>query len=749
MTRLPALAATAPATTFGEVRNWIVRKINCTGRSLLFWHLLLIPLLTVMVTTVRAELPQPLGLDLISPLDYRDVHLDDGALLDQVLEVKSAYLQVSDDDYLRGFRRRAGLPAPGHELGGWYAADRFIPFGQVLSGLARMYAGTRDEACRRRLSALVTGWGQCIEPDGYFFYSRNPNARHYGYEKMVCGLVDAHVYAANPDALGFLSRITDWAEKNLDRTKPYAFNGPGDPGEWYTLGENLYRAYLATGQTRYRDFARVWEYDAFWKSLRTGEDFLTKADHHHAYSHVNSLSSAAMAYRVSGDRQYLQTLVRGYNYLQRNQVFASGGYGPGEHLLPAAALATAPDDHPREDHFETQCASWAGFKLAKSLIRFTGEARYGDWVERLIINATGASLPVSPTGEVTYYSHYTLSGTSKNYSSGPWTCCSGTRIQAIADYHDLIYFTAAHSLYVNLYTPSTCSVAFDGVPVAIRQRTRFPEEENVEVTLSLPRQANFALSFRRPGWLAGPMEIRVNDVPVPLNVDPTGWAVIDRAWRQGDRVALHLPMDLKANPFPPVSPSAFPTAITFGPTVLAFSSPAANPVGKIDFKRPAASLIRVPGDELMFKLAADETIAARPLYAFKKDEPYFVYFDPARAWTRVPSDHLTWSSGWKPARDEMRVTSVAGAYAEFAFEGTAVRWVAKKFDDACIAEVSVDDQVIAVDLYAPRRGDFFQYDVRSLPPGKHTIRISATSRMNPKSKGGFLNIVRLEVIQSP
>ena len=29
--------------------------------------------------------------------------------------------------------------------------------------------------------------------------------------------------------------------------------------EWYTLTENLYRAYLVTGNQRYRDFGAVWE----------------------------------------------------------------------------------------------------------------------------------------------------------------------------------------------------------------------------------------------------------------------------------------------------------------------------------------------------------------------------------------------------------------------------------------------------------------------------------------------------------
>ena len=46
--------------------------------------------------------------------------------------------------------------------------------------------------------------------------------------------------------------------------------------------------------------------------------------------------------------------------------------------------------------FETPCGYWAAFKLARYLMKFTGEARYGDWMERLVYNGVGAALPMGP-----------------------------------------------------------------------------------------------------------------------------------------------------------------------------------------------------------------------------------------------------------------------------------------------------------------------------------------------------------------
>jgi hypothetical protein len=66
-----------------------------------------------------------------------------------------------------------------------------------------------------------------------------------------------------------MERITDWAIANLDRTRTPAANSPwelhsGIPLEWYTLSENLYRAFALTGNAKYREFADVWNYDAYW-----------------------------------------------------------------------------------------------------------------------------------------------------------------------------------------------------------------------------------------------------------------------------------------------------------------------------------------------------------------------------------------------------------------------------------------------------------------------------------------------------
>ena len=567
------------------------------------------------------------GRQIIQPFDYEGVTLDGGRLRKQYDEVKAYYTRIPNDNYLKGFRERAtGKPAPGTELGGWYSANFGNCFGQVISGLARFYASTREEAICEKVNALVAGWGACIESDGYFFYSKTKlGPRLYMFDKMVGGLVDAYLYCGNKASLDYLSTITDWAIKNLSREKEYAnanadMSRPGgDVSEWYTASENLYRAYLVTGQRKYHEAAEFWEYSEFWDLFARKADIFGPRDAYHAYSHVNSLSSAAAAYLVKGERHYLDTLVNAYDLLRETQCFATGGYGPNEHLTRERVLDT-------RAHFETQCGSWAAFKLAKYLISFTGDARFGDWVELLAYNGIGASIPMNRRGGVMYYSDYNLDGAAKANSGSGWECCTGTRPQAVADYCDQIYYKDADSLYVALYVPSTVRWNCKGADITLVQRTAFPESPDVNLTVSVSRPTRFSLKFRIPDWLAGTITAQLNGNPVEGKSTDLHWMALEREWHDGDRLSLALPMRLWVSRLEPGR--LYPAAIMYGPVTLAVSS-LENPSATIGLADLDSALVPT-GKPLEWRLTSDRSVSVKPFYAYKEGERYFLYLDPSR-----------------------------------------------------------------------------------------------------------------------
>jgi hypothetical protein len=693
----------------------------------------------------------------LAPFNYRNVTLDGGSLRRQFDEVCDAFLRIPNDDLLKGFRQRAGLPAPGVGLGGGYDEDRFHVFGQLLGGLSRMYAASGNPAYREKVDTLVREWGKCTGPDGYFYYTTHPNAPHYTYEKMVGGLVDAHVYADNREALPLLNRITDWAIKNLSREKVYSFNAGYGNTEWYTLSENLYRAYLATGNVKYRDFASFWEYPDYWNLYASKTDIFTPFGKdqvfacYHAYSHVNALSGAGAAYEVKGEGHYLETLKNAYDYLFENQTFATGGYGPDERLMPPAEIA--PTLWRVKTHFETQCGSWAIFKLSKYLLRFTGDAKYGDWLERVLINGIGASIPMAANGAIFYNSDYSANG-GKKLNQFRWVCCNGTRSMAVPDYHDLIYFQGADGLYVNLFAPSTVKWEQGGWGVTVVQRTCFPEEDQVELKVSVARPTFFGLKIRVPRWLAGPFSATLNDQPVSVNVDEQHWAVFQRKWRDGDRLSLTLPAKFWLCPLP--ASGAYPTAVMRGPVTLAFRSPGGDPRAKIAYDRIDDAFLPSPGEPLTFHLKSDPSVLVRPFYALKEGEAYYVYLHPdLEKW--AGNWKCTFSEGWN-STNFYWASEKEGATAEHEFEGRGIRWCGFRFEDGGKAEVAIDGEIVAVvDQYGPAKLPLrppagppmpFVWEHLALSPGKHKIMVKVLGDKNDASNGRRITISTFEPVEA-
>jgi DUF1680 family protein len=558
--------------------------------------------------------------------DYSGVTLLNSRFKRQYQSARDLFSNIPNDSLLLGFRQRAGLAAPGTPLIGWYGGrwadsshtsvrdpDIFNAFGQFISGMARMYRATNDTAILEKASYLMDEWAKAMDADGYFYYSRKPQFPHYIYEKTVCGLVDMCVYGGNKNAVGHLEKITAWAEKNLDRTRrnphPDERGFSADGTEWYTLSENLYRAYQATGDPRYKNFGDVWHYDNYW-SLFNGSN--PRPDYRHAYSHCNTLSSAAMTYAITSDPKYLDTIVKAHDWFQRTQVYATGGFGPDEQLMPPdGSLGDSLDTVSAT--FETGCGSWAIFKLSRYLMSFTGQAKYGDWIEKMLYNGIGGGLPLQPDGHTFYYSDYRVGGGTKVYREDQkWSCCSGTYPQGIADYHNLVYLHDNDGIYVNLFVPS--EVSWKGI--TLTQETEYPESQTSSITVRNANAVQFVLRVRIPSWCRG-ASFSVNGQRQSVSCNPGSWASLGRRWNSGDRVSIELPMELLYAPIDQQHPKR--VALVYGPTVLVRRQKHLSPDTLPNLARPEP--------ELRFKLRPNGEDEFVPFYAIGFHEPYEMYFD--------------------------------------------------------------------------------------------------------------------------
>jgi hypothetical protein len=573
----------------------------------------------------------------LEPFDYEGVRLRPCQWQKQYQAARDFYLGLSDDDILCGFRRRAGLPAPGRTLGGWCSADSATVFGQWLSGMARMYRATDDAEIRDKALHLMTEWSKTLQVNS------DPGMRHYPFDKLVCGLVDLKHYAGSDEAAALLEKICNFAAANFDHSNIPAPRGgsTGRPAEWYTLAENLYRAYQITGKEKFKSFAEMWLYHDYWDKFANTAD---PQDAHgvHAYSHVNTWSSCAMTYAVTGDARYLRILKNAYDFLQNTQCYATGGFGPSEFIATSdGGLGRAIET--RFDTFETGCGSWAAFKMTRYLISFTGLARFGDWTERIFYNGIGAALPVTATGRNFYYSDYRVAGGMKVYNWDAWACCAGTYIQAVADFHNVIYYRNDNSLCVNLFVPSEVTWKRQDGDVKLTQDTDYPAGETTTFAIEPSKPTAFQLRFRVPGWAEG-VSVTLNGAAANIDCTPGEWATLDRTWNAGDKVKVRIPMKLRMVPVDKQHPDR--VAIVRGPTTLvleaAYDDPFSFPVTDAELNQWAVpdngvgptslrgirSLTPIPG---AFGLRHPEGTRIhsllRPFYTVEEHYPYRMYFD--------------------------------------------------------------------------------------------------------------------------
>ena len=267
--------------------------------------------------------------------------------------------------------------------------------------------------------------------------------------------------------------------------------------------------------------------------------------------------------------------------------------------------------------------------MCRYLTEFTGDARYGDWMEKLFYNGVGSALPITEGGKHFYYSDYRVTGGMKVYKVSRYSCCSGSLIQCVADYHNLIYYHSPETLHVNLYLPSKVEWSHNGQQIEITQLTHYPEEETVDFTVSMDRKDEFELAFRVPAWTTG-LKAEVNGKTAKFTEIRDGWAVLKRQWKPGDTVRITIPMKLKMQPIDSEHPRR--VAITHGPVVLAMDDWVFETIPSLPEPKDLEDWL-IPDDENpgVFKIApqGDKTLSARfrPFYMFGEVVPYRIYFD--------------------------------------------------------------------------------------------------------------------------
>ena len=558
----------------------------------------------------------------LEEMPYGAVTLTGGPFKEQYDRLHAQYLALSNDRLLKVYRQRAGMPSPGSDMGGWYDLDGFVPghsLGQYISGLARIGAATGDAACHEKVRQLVSGFAATLGPNNQSILRPDTNLwTCYTLDKHFAGLIDAATLSGVGNARAWLNRVLSGAmpllpAKGRDRI------GKKDPpyDETFVMPENLFTAAQLTGNPAFTELAHRYLLDhELFDPLAAGDDPFPGQ---HAYSHAIALSSGAKAYLTLGDSKYKRAMENAFTLLTTTQQFASGGWGPNETFVTPrrgelyASLAST------VDHFETPCGAYAATKLARYLLRFSGDSKYGDNLERVLYNTILAARTPHSDGDYPYYSAYSPSAT-KVYYQKKWPCCSGTLVQTVADYVLNIYFQAVDGIYVNLYTPSNVKWTQGGVPVTLTQETEFPASDRVVIRLTPASPVEFSMQLRVPAW-APQAAVSINGKAQPIAMKPGTIASLKRLWKSGDTVELTLQQAFRTEPIDELHPGT--VALMRGPVEYVGLNTSGANADRLGGTRPRLSPDLKPIARQAF--SSDGTTFI-PLYSVRS-ETYDTYFE--------------------------------------------------------------------------------------------------------------------------
>jgi hypothetical protein len=506
--------------------------------------------------------------------DPADVRLLDGPFK-AAQDRDGAYLLFLEPDrLLHNFRLFANLPPKAEIYGGWESLGvGGHTLGHYLSACALMYRFTGDARYRGRVDYIVSELEACQKQSASGLICGIPDAASifakiaadgtvtgwvpwYTIHKLLAGLRDAYYYCGNSPARDIMLRLTDWAVALTLNLTYDQFQRMLDT-EHGGMAETSADAYSICGDDRYLDFALRFTHRAIMDPLARGEDRL---DGLHSNTNIPKLIGYERIFQLTGDPGYHAAALFFWRTVVENRSYANGGNGDFEHFFPPERFG----DHVHSDCATETCCSYNMLKLTKQQFQADPDSRFMDYYERTLYNHILASQ--EPDRGMMCYFTPMKAGHFKVYCDpvGSFWCCVGTGIENHARYGESIYFRSpdADAMYVNLFIPSVVNWRERGI--AIRQETAFPDSDASALRITADRPTAATIKIRRPNWSGG-MSVSINGKAVAARAGSDGYVAIQRTWRTGDVVAVHVPMALEMQPLPNAPDKQ---AVMVGPVLL-------------------------------------------------------------------------------------------------------------------------------------------------------------------------------------
>lgn len=524
---------------------------------------------------------------------FTDVHFTDNFWLPRIETIRNvtvpfAFRKCEETHRIDNFAVAAGIKEG--KFNSPYPFDDSDVY-KIMEGASYLLAVKEDNGLDAYMDSLISLIGAAQEPDGYLYTTRTiggssihpwagkkrwENERDNSHELYNVG----HMYeaaVAHYQATGkrdFLDIAIKSADLLCNTFGPEEGKLTVAPGH-QEVEIGLVKLYRATGDRRYLDLSKFFldargKYDKYDRNskdqFRSGaywQDHKAVIDQDEAVGHAvraaYMYSAMTDVAALRNEQTYRVAVDNLWDNVTGKKMYITGGIGSTRHGEAFGKNYELPNS---TAYCET-CASIANCMWNLRMFMLHGDAKYIDVLERSLYNAVLSD--ISLDGKEFFYPNV-LSCDENGAERSEWfncSCCPSNLSRFVPSIPGYVYATSDAGVYVNLYGANQAGITLgNGKRIDMSQKTSYPWEGNIELTVTPESKQEFSIMLRIPGW--------VDNRPVPsdlytyMNADEKkivikingevqnapiekGYAVLARKWEPGDVIQLTLPMEVHKN----------------------------------------------------------------------------------------------------------------------------------------------------------------------------------------------------------
>ena len=541
--------------------------------------------------------------------------------IDQINRTNLTQGQGGIDNFIEAAKALRGEPYKPHK--GYVFANAWVHQTVEAMSIALMIDAKGDPdilKAQEKFRATLEDWIPKIlaaqEPDGYLqtaFTARPPNSRwtehwspqfrgnHEGYTAgyFIESAINHYTMTGGKD-----TRLYDAAKKLADCW--VAHIGP-EPGKkvWFDGHQEMEQALVRFGRF-VNDMEGHGRGDAYVKlakflldSRQGGSEYdqshLPMIQQYEAVGHA-----VRAAYTYSGmadvaaethDTDYQSAVLSLWDNIVNKKYYLTGGIGSGE-----TSEGFGPNYSLRNGAYCESCSTCGLIFFQYKMNLAYHDAKYADLYEESLYNALLGATDLD--GQTFFYDNPLVDGRRSDWHTCP--CCVGNIPRTLLMIPTWTYVRGDDGLYVNLFIGGSINVekvsASGGkTDVQMVQKTDYPWSGNIAITVNPKESKTFTVYVRVPNrstsalytetpQVSGLVSLAVNGQKMTPRMDK-GYAVINRAWRAGDKIEVVLPMQVqRVTADPKIAADRGLEALRYGPLIYnverADNAAITNAIGK-------------------------------------------------------------------------------------------------------------------------------------------------------------------------